>query len=93
MRVKTKLLMIGIYGLALVAACAVVPAGCSAHSSINGRETWGIGFMQIREGKGDTNYSLGAPAENESQQTHLRASEADSPSASIQAVYNQKGGR
>lgn len=91
MRYQTKLLMLGLYVLALIAACSAT--GCASyHSSTDGRETWGVGFMQIREGKGDTSYSVGTPAENESQQPHLRASEVSAPSASIQAMYGRKGG-
>lgn len=83
MRVRTKLL-----SLCLV----IIPlSGCASHSSLNGRETWGIGLFQIREGKGDTNYAWGSPAD-ESTQTHARASEiVDGPSASIQTAYRKEG--
>lgn len=91
MSAKSKLLLMGLLALCFIAACSA--SGCAAHSSLNGRETWGIGLFQMREGKGDTSYTMGDPAVNESSQSHLRASEADAPSASIQAMFAQKGGR
>ncbi len=96
MSAKSKLLILGLFVLCFIAACAA--SGCSSYrSSFNGRDTWGIGLFQMREGRGDTVVAVGTPAEAEAERPHAMASESDGTpegtSSAIRAMYAQKGGR
>lgn len=74
--------------VSIVLVCVTMAlGGCVSSSSSNGRETMVIGFGQIREGKGDTRYAVGTPADNLTAQPHLNASEADTASDAIRALY------
>lgn len=96
MRYQSKLIVLGLFVLCLLAACAV--SGCASYrSSTNGRETFGLGLIQIREGRGDTVVGLGSPADAEAERPHVMSSESDgSPagtSAAMRGMYKQQGVR
>jgi len=89
MKWQTKLLILGLFALCMLAAC-----GCADTSSVDGRETYVVGFGRISEGRRDGRTVVGESAGVEARRPVISASNTNVSSDSLRAVWgaSEKGG-